>query len=286
MTQEQITRFMELQKLYEEGILNKDDLASEKAKILGTNKPTENAVPEKQEDTTPPVRTSDASKPADSSVLKVTLSKKVQTTTPKPESAPQEHKDVQKSPMEQENSIATLKSEQLTPTNEPQPASKDSNNVEQPTNSKTAFQKFKLPIFVVAGLLFLFVAFSVAKRFKYSSDFYSGYATENTDNTNGGNGYVIYEDKYERLWDIGSTRDYTEDDLKGWSKDDLSILRNYFFARNNFYFGSKELRDYFSKYTWYQPVHKEVGDWFSDLQINNVQYIKKLEGLSNYYKAN
>ena len=36
MTQEQITRLMELQKLYEEGILNKDDLASEKAKILGT----------------------------------------------------------------------------------------------------------------------------------------------------------------------------------------------------------------------------------------------------------
>ena len=35
MTDEQIARLMDLQKLYEEGILNKDDLAKEKAKILG-----------------------------------------------------------------------------------------------------------------------------------------------------------------------------------------------------------------------------------------------------------
>ena len=245
MTQEQITRLMDLQKLYEEGILNKDDLASEKAKILGINKPTEKVVPEKQEDTTPTVKPTGAPETEDSSVLKVTLSKKVKTATPKPESVPQERKEVQKLPIEPEKSIATPKSEQPTTTNELQPASKVSNNVEQPTNSKTAFQKFKIPIFVVAGLLFLIVAFSVAKRFKYSSDFYSGYATENTGNSNGSNAYGIYEDKFEKLWNIGSTRDYTEDDLKGWSKDDLSILRNYYFARNNFYFGSKELRDYF-----------------------------------------
>ena len=284
MTQQQIARLMELQKLYEEGILNKDDLASEKAKILGTNKPTEKTAPEKQEDTTPSVNPVNTSEPAETSVLKVTLSKKVQTATTKPESANKELEVIQTPKTEQVNLINTPQPEHSATAKEPITTQETSTNSEQPTNSKTTFQKFKIPILIVAGLLVLLVAFSVAKRFKYSSDFYSGYATENNNNGNDGSGYGIYEDKFEKLWEIGSTRDYTEEDLRGWNKDDLNILRNYFFARNNFYFGSKQLRDHFSKYAWYQPVHKEVGDWFSDLQINNVQYIKKLEGLSNYYQ--
>ena len=46
----------------------------------------------------------------------------------------------------------------------------------------------------------------------------------------------------------------------------------------------EELRDYFARYSWYQPIYKDANDMFTDLQINNVQYIKKLEGLSNYYQ--
>ena len=46
MTTEQIERLIELQKLYEEGILNKDDLAKEKAKIMGSDvKPKQDNKP-------------------------------------------------------------------------------------------------------------------------------------------------------------------------------------------------------------------------------------------------
>ena len=32
-----------------------------------------------------------------------------------------------------------------------------------------------------------------------------------------------------------------------------------------------------------QPLFNDVGNSFSDLQTNNVQFIKKLEGLPNYH---
>lgn len=276
MTQDQITRLMDLQKLYEEGILNKDDLAKEKAKILGVKKQVDKVIPENHEDTRVPASNSVAPEPMDSSTPSVTLSKKIPTSAHISETKPKVEDQVLRSEIEPKETSISNQTKKLIENKEVVSASTDISEKQTDGNSKSVFQKFKIPIIIVAGLLVLFIAFNVAKRFKYSSDFYSGYQTENTD--------YSFEDNYEKLWTIGSTRDYTEDDLRGWSKDDLSILRNYYFARNNFYFGTKDLRDYFSKYSWYQPLNKEVGDWFSDLQINNVQYIKKLEGLPNYYK--
>lgn len=209
MTDKQIARLMELQKLYEEGILNENDLANEKAKILGTSKP---------------------------------------------------HEEVKKDEPQQveQNRI-------------------ESNTIESKKNNlKDIFKKIKLPLFIGLGILLLVGMFNLAKRYKYifSKPDSSSIVVDDS---------RTFEDKFERLWVVGSERDYTESDFLGWSKDDLRILRNYFFARNNFIFKSKELKVYFSRYTWYQPLYEDVGYMFSDLQTNNVQFIKKLEGLSNYY---
>ena len=157
---------------------------------------------------------------------------------------------------------------------EPQPKQKKTAAFQKPVEKtgKTLFEKFKIPIFVVAGILILWGGFNLAKRYKY---IFSKSDVEDS---------RTYEDKFERLWVIGSSRDYTENDFNGWNKEDLRILRNYFFARNNFCFQSKELTNYFSKYSWYQPLFNDVGNSFSDLQTNNVHFIKKLEGLSNYYQ--
>ena len=156
---------------------------------------------------------------------------------------------------------------------EPQPETKKTAAFQKPVEKteKPLFEKLKIPIFVVAGILILWGGFNLAKRYKYV------FSKSNVEDSR------TYEDKFERLWFIGSSRDYTEDDFKGWNKEDLRILRNYFFARNNFRFGSKELTNYFSKYSWYQALYSDVGDMFSDLQTNNVQFIKKLEGLPNYH---
>lgn len=149
------------------------------------------------------------------------------------------------------------------------------------TRDKSFFQKFKIPLFIVLGLCLLvgIIFFVTRNKDKFSGD--KAQVEQSSDELSS---IKDYEDKFERLWMIGKTRDYTPEDLQGWSKDDLKILRNYFFARNNYYFAPADLRNYFSKYSWYKPLYKEAGDWFSDLEINNVQYIKKLEGLSNYYQ--
>ncbi len=138
-------------------------------------------------------------------------------------------------------------------------------------SGKNFFKKFKIPLLILAGALFSLLCIIILERYKYV------FSKSNVEDSR------TYEDKFERLWVIGSSRDYTEDDFKGWNKEDLRILRNYFFARNNFRFGSKELTNYFSKYSWYQALYSDVGDMFSDLQTNNVQFIKKLEGLPNYH---
>lgn len=142
-------------------------------------------------------------------------------------------------------------------------------------HEKNFFKKFKIPLLILAGALFALLCIIILERYKY---FFS-----KSDGSTAVEDSRTYEDKFERLWVIGSSRDYTEDDFKGWNKEDLRILRNYFFARNNFRFGSKELTNYFSKYSWYQALYSDVGDMFSDLQTNNVQFIKKLEGLPNYH---
>ena len=243
MTDEQIARLMDLQKLYEEGILNKDDLAKEKAKILGVK----DQVSETQK-----VVNTENSTPV---TLKVKVSK---------------DGDIK------QNSVPTnpTSEAEIPITNpEPQPETKKTAAFQKPVEKteKPLFEKLKIPIFVVAGILILWGGFNLAKRYKYV------FSKSNVEDSR------TYEDKFERLWFIGSSRDYTEDDFKGWNKEDLRILRNYFFARNNFRFGSKELTNYFSKYSWYQALYSDVGDMFSDLQTNNVQFIKKLEGLPNYH---
>lgn len=243
MTDEQIARLMDLQKLYEEGILNKDDLAKEKAKILG--------VKNQDSETQKVVNTKNS--------IPVTLKVKVS------KDGDIKQNSVPKNP--------TSEAEIPITNPEPQPETKKTAAFQKPVEKteKPLFEKLKIPIFVVAVILILWGGFNLAKRYKY---FFSKPDIEDSH---------TYEDKFEHLWIIGSSRNYTEEDFKGWNKEDLRILRNYFFARNNFRFGSKELTNYFSKYSWYQALYSDVGDMFSDLQTNNVQFIKKLEGLPNYH---
>ena len=149
--------------------------------------------------------------------------------------------------------------------------------------SKINTSKYKIPLLILFGMIFGFVCLFIVSRFVpiFSKEIEVNKAeiTEAADDD-------IFEDKFERLWVIGTTRDYTEEDFEGWNKDDLKILRNYFFAKVNYVFAAKDLNEYFSRYSWYQELYVDVtDDTFTDLQINNVQFIKKLEGLSNSYKS-
>ena len=222
------------------------------------------------------------------------------TRTVMPESTnTQQNKGLQNNPLCANTSTTTLLSKKVivnpsqkhnvTENSEPNPQpSKTEQSYSAQSDSKVTFssdksffQKYKIPLFIVLGLCILVGLFFWVTRNK---DKFSGDKAQVEQGGEELSSIKDYEDKFERLWIIGKTRDYTPADLQGWSKDDLKILRNYFFARNNYYFAPADLRNYFSKYSWYKPLYKEAGDWFSDLEINNVQYIKKLEGLSNYYQ--
>lgn len=159
------------------------------------------------------------------------------------------------------------------------------NNINQTKKSSNNFHidltKLKIPLLILAGMIVGWIGYIIVCKFiNFSKDNkeVDEITLINTEPDD------IFEDKFEKMWVTGSSRNFTEEDFKGWNNEDLRILRNYFFAKNNFIFNSKELTNYFSKYSWYEAKYKDVGDMFSDLQTNNVQYIKKLEGLPNYHK--
>jgi|GEM_PF-2099213 len=318
MTNEQIARLMELQKLYEEGILNKDDLAKEKAKIIGIDVKTKQD--NKPVDTMASNATQVVSGAASSPVtLKVKIPS-VNTQRDNSKFADKIQKD--NSPLvdetqrnnsqladnaQRDNSqladntqwdnsriveknVSTNIAEVQTNGNDIVDVrrlkeSADSTSEPATQNNESFFEKFKIPILISAGILFLVIVFFILQRHKDIFVKNDVAETETKTETDLGTTYT-YKDKYEQMWIIGSSRNYNENDFYGWEKDDLRILRNYFFARNNYIFKSKELNEFFSRYSWYQGLCEEArDDMFTDLQVNNVQFIKKLEGLSNTYKS-
>ena len=307
MTNEQIARLMELQKLYEEGILNKDDLAKEKAKIMGIDvKPKQDNKPV---DTVASNATQVVSGAASSPVtLKVKIPSvntqrdnskfvdKIQKDNSPLVDETQRNNSQLADNAQRENSriveknVSTNIAEVQTNGNDivdvrSPKESADSTSEPATQNNESFFEKFKIPILISAGILFLVIVFFILQRHKDIFVKNDVAETETKTETDPGTTYT-YEDKYEQMWIIGSSRNYNENDFYGWEKDDLRILRNYFFARNNYIFKSKELNEFFSRYSWYQGLCEEArDDMFTDLQVNNVQFIKKLEGLSNTYKS-
>ncbi|WBW96281.1 YARHG domain-containing protein [Oceanirhabdus sp. W0125-5] len=57
------------------------------------------------------------------------------------------------------------------------------------------------------------------------------------------------------------------------SLSELSLLRNAVYASKGYDFSTKYLKDYFSKYNWYEPSGKEVEDKFSEIDSYNIERI-------------
>jgi hypothetical protein len=72
-----------------------------------------------------------------------------------------------------------------------------------------------------------------------------------------------------------STRKVTEQDLDNCSLEDLKIMRNEIYARHGYIFDSQDLRDYFSRQSWYRPVSKKVN--LTAIEKYNVLFIQDFE---------
>lgn len=80
-----------------------------------------------------------------------------------------------------------------------------------------------------------------------------------------------------RNYDWLSSRYASYNDLAGKSKSELRIMRNYIYARHGYKFKSKDLQQYFSRYSWYYPRYSDVSGSLNRIEKENISYIQSFE---------
>ena len=68
-----------------------------------------------------------------------------------------------------------------------------------------------------------------------------------------------------------------EDDLKEFSMEELSVMRNEIFAGYGYIFKSDKWKEYFSKQEWYTPRYENVNSWLTIIEKHNIDLILRLE---------
>ncbi len=79
------------------------------------------------------------------------------------------------------------------------------------------------------------------------------------------------------MFPMTSERYLTHDDVAGLSKRQLRLMRNEIFARHGYIFKSQDLIDHFNAQSWYTPVSRDVTHELSDIEIKNIDFIKRYE---------
>lgn len=75
--------------------------------------------------------------------------------------------------------------------------------------------------------------------------------------------------------------DLKRSDLKTFSKEELSYLRNEIFARHGYIFKSDKMKSYFSTKDWYLPCFNDVTPFLNETEKSNALFIKELENEYN-----
>jgi hypothetical protein len=111
-------------------------------------------------------------------------------------------------------------------------------------------------------LLFCLITFGVNadnefNAYQSSIDFKEGLFTD---------GYKYLLDNELGLWHLLS-----------FSREELRILRNYFYAKYNYSFSSVDLISFFSKFSWYRASESNVDNRLTEIDRKNIQLIQELE---------
>ena len=89
---------------------------------------------------------------------------------------------------------------------------------------------------------------------------------------------VVYEPSDANVngdYSFASLIKLTKDDLMGFTKAELRIMRNEIYARNGYIFQDRKLREYFMQKSWYSPVTRDVS--LTQIEQYNVLFIKGYE---------
>jgi len=84
---------------------------------------------------------------------------------------------------------------------------------------------------------------------------------------------------YPGRYPEASMRNLTYNELLGYSKSELRIMRNEIYARHGRIFQSSDLINYFSSQSWYTPLYtdKEVQYMLTQIEKNNITTIQQAE---------
>jgi hypothetical protein len=75
----------------------------------------------------------------------------------------------------------------------------------------------------------------------------------------------------------GSQKLLTASELAGLSAYDLKIMRNEIFARHGYIFADNDLREYFTRQSWYNPQYADVASMLTDLERSNISLLKRMD---------
>lgn len=78
-------------------------------------------------------------------------------------------------------------------------------------------------------------------------------------------------------YDWLSYREATIDDIEDQPSGTLRTMRNYIYARHGYIFKSPDLKEFFSQYPWYEPQFEDVTPYLNDIEIANVDFIRRYE---------
>lgn len=87
-------------------------------------------------------------------------------------------------------------------------------------------------------------------------------------------------DVLDLIDEVLSSRRLRESDLAGMSSGELSILRNAIYARHGYRFNRDDLFDYFSNFSWYNPVTSNMTAAYNSMSATeryNVDFIRRHE---------
>jgi hypothetical protein len=80
-----------------------------------------------------------------------------------------------------------------------------------------------------------------------------------------------------------STQLLSQEDIENYIKSDLRIMRNEIYARHGYSFKMVDMRTHFDNQSWYIPMTTDIRNKLSEIEVKNVELIKRYEQYAAEY---
>jgi len=72
-----------------------------------------------------------------------------------------------------------------------------------------------------------------------------------------------------------SKREYTNDEISEFDKDELICIKNEIYAKHGYSFKNDSLSLLFSKFDWYSPVNLDIRHLLTEIELANLDAIQQ-----------